>query len=103
MGNEAVDSLAKEALRLETRTDLEPTHEDLRNIISRNFKAYLERKWQIDKRSCYLGGHKSELRDSIIVKHPNRGSQVALTRLRLGHSRLKSYLFRFNLVPFSRL
>ena len=97
-GNEKADALAKEALNLDMRTDLTPCYKDVKNRLFKNFKTNLNNNWQLDKRVSYLGNHLPSLSDVLNIKFPNRGTQVAYTRLRLGHTRLAAHLFRFNIV-----
>ena len=96
-GNEKADSAAKEASKRGTISNICPAICDYNSLDRKKFTTSLQMRWHEDKSQTFLGKFKSEWRWWPWSHHKNRKIEVAMARLRLGHSKLKSHLYRLNL------
>ena len=89
-GNETADKEAKSACSLSNYQIKKVPHSDMRRTI----KSYILQKWQERWSSPLLTNNKKykEIRDSIEIWHSafnsSRKTEIVLTRLRIGHTRL---------------
>ena len=60
-------------------------------------RLYLEREWEIDRRSYKIGTIKQKWEYWPWCEVGNRKVEVSMARLRMGHSRLNSHMFRIGL------
>ena len=96
-GNEKADTAAKEASKRGTISNARPAICDYNSLARKRFTKSLQMQWQEDKSQTFLGKFKSEWQGWPWSHQKDRKIEVAMARLRLGHSRLKSHLYRLNL------
>ena len=98
MGNERADELAKAAHNLTALTNapLDPTEMKLK--IKSTCKRRCQQRYDIDKLETHIGCIRSTLGHWPWTSCKSRRVETAMTRLRIGHSRLRAHLFRFGLV-----
>ena len=98
-GNEAADKGAKAASKLTNINNyLKPSLNDHNALLKKHFNIYLKDKWKDEGRERFLGKHKTEWEHWPWSENNNRKVEVAMARLRLGHSRLRAHLHRINMV-----
>ena len=96
-GNEKADTAAKEASKRGTIFNACPAICDYNSLARKRFTKSLQKQWQEDKSQTFLRKFKSEWRWWPWSHQKDRKIEVAMARLRLDHSRLKSHLYRLNL------
>ena len=96
-GNEKVDSAAKEVSKYGTISNISPAICDDNSLAKKKFTKSLQTQWHEDKSQTFLGKFKSKWQWWPWSHHIKRKLEVAMARLSLGHSRLKSHLYRLNL------
>ena len=98
-GNELADGAAKEA-RSKLRTEnISPSRQDLVTEIKHGARNHLEREWIRDNRNnnVFLGKHKNEWGFCPWASNRVRRIEVAMARLRLGHTRLNEHMHRIGI------
>ena len=96
-GNELVDREAKASLNNLLVCDLNPSLSDLYSVVNCKLVKYLERDWEIDRRAFKIGELKERWEYWPWCEVVNRKVEVTMARLRIGHCRLNSHLFKIGL------
>lgn len=97
-GNDLVDILAKESC---TFTDINPYPvciNDLNTVYKSAAKSIWSAEWDLVSQQTWLGVSRPKINKYSWFSHPNRAVDVALTRIRLGHTGLASSLHKFGFV-----
>ncbi|KAF2351064.1 Ribonuclease H domain [Trinorchestia longiramus] len=101
-GNEAADEAAKNAHLLRYRTLTPSSYEEIKNLANTAFKTKWKTEWLRSIQLTGKGRHLLKIRDNTgqwpwsAYRTPN--IETALARLRVGHTGLRSHLYRFSIV-----
>ena len=97
-GNEYVDKLAKSAHILPDETSAPLDRKEINRMIDDKIKAVCQIQYEAAVgQNLHIGTVKSKLEHWPWISSKNRRTETAMARLRIGHSRLKQSLHRFNL------
>ena len=97
-GNEHVDKLAKSAHILPDETSAPLDRKEISRMIEDKIKVICQIQYEAAvEQNLHIGTVKSKLEHWPWTSSKNRRTETAMARLRIGHSRLKQSLFRFNL------
>ncbi|KAF2354379.1 Reverse transcriptase domain [Trinorchestia longiramus] len=101
-GNEAADEAAKNAHLLRYRTLTPSSNEEVKNLINTPFKTKWKTEWLRSIQLTGKGRHLLKIRGSTgqwpWSAHKTGHIETALARLRVGHTGLRSHLYRFSIV-----
>ncbi|KAF2353310.1 Ribonuclease H domain [Trinorchestia longiramus] len=101
-GNEAADEAAKNAHLLRYRTLMPSPSEEVKNLTNTAFKTKWKTEWLSSIQLTGKGRHLLKIRDNTgqwpWSAHKTRNIETALARLRVGHTGLRSHLYRFSIV-----
>ncbi|KAF2347636.1 Ribonuclease H domain [Trinorchestia longiramus] len=104
-GNEAADEAAKNAHLLRYRTLTPSCYEEIKNLTNTAFETKWKTVWLRSIQLTGKGRHLLKIRDNTgqwpWSAHKNRNSETVLARLRVGHTVLRSHLYRFSIVEDS--
>lgn len=98
-GNEIADSAAKMALTEVNITPLPLPYSTAKRLISRTCHTAWDTTLRDTLRLTTMGHYRSDSSPQPWIRQTSRVLDVALTRLRLGHTRLNAHLHRLNLAP----
>ncbi|KAF2352643.1 Ribonuclease H domain [Trinorchestia longiramus] len=100
-GNEAADEAAINAHLLRYRT-LTPSSNEVKNLINTAFKTKWKTEWLRSIQLTGKGRHLLKIQDNTgqwpWSAHKTRSIETALAHLRVGHTGLRSHLYRFSIV-----
>ena len=96
-GNELADRLAKEGATNAVVARYSLHFLEYNTVLKERFATFLAERWQRDKDEVFLGRHKLSWQDWPWSFVKDRGLEVAMARLRIGHSRLGAHMFRIGL------
>ena len=96
-GNELADRLAKEGATNAVVARYSLHFLEYNTVLKERFATFLSERWQRDKDEVFLGRHKLSWQDWPWSFVKDRGLEVAMARLRIGHSRLGAHMFRIGL------
>ena len=98
-GNEMADKAAKTASKEGAiNTIHKPFLNDHNSLLKQRLELHLKNRWAAEGRDTFLGKHKKEWESWPWAENKNRKAEVAMARLRLGHTKLRAHLHRFNIV-----
>ncbi|KAF2353415.1 Ribonuclease H domain [Trinorchestia longiramus] len=101
-GNEAADEAAKNAHLLRYRSLTPSSYEEIKNLTNTAFKTKWKTEWLRSIQLTGKGHHLLKIRDNTgqwpWSAHKTRHIETALGRLRVGHTGLRSHLYRFSIV-----
>ena len=100
-GNEAADKEAKLARGLDRSEMVVLSYEEQVQVLKKKQKEMFQNRWESileqDQRGNFLRNIKMQVGKWEWANNKSRAVEVALTRLRVGHVGLASYLFRFGM------
>ena len=95
--NEHVDGLAKTAHRLQEETSAPLDKKEVKMMIDSKLQRICQIQYEAVRDDLHIGGIKRTLEHWPWASSKSRRIETALARLRIGHTRLKKNLHRFNL------
>ena len=96
-GNELADRLAKEGATNPVTAKYGLHFFEYNAVLKESFATFLSERWQREKGEVFLGQHKQSWQDWPWTFVKDRSLEVAMARLRIGHSRLGAHMFRIGL------
>ncbi len=97
-GNELVDILAKQSCSSVEITPYSISLCDLAAASKSAAKRLWSAEWELLSEQTWLGVSRPKINRYPWFSHPNRAADVAMTRIRLGHTGLAASLYRFGIV-----
>ena len=98
-GNESADKAAKAASKLPNiNNSIKPYLNDHNALLKKQFECYLKNKWKEEGHEKFLSKHKVDWESWPWAENKNRKIEVAMARLRIGHSRLRAHLHRLKMI-----
>ena len=96
-GNEHVDGLAGEAHALVEATSSPLDQCEAKKLIDTRLQKSWQRKYEAARQDLHIGIVKATVEHWPWTSSKSRKMETAMARLRIGHTKLKQNLFRFNL------
>ena len=96
-GNHLADTLANLAHNFREILDYPLERKEIELLVEKAAKRQWDLRWQVDRRECELGSRKLLLKDWKWTRLKSRALDVAITRLRVGCCRLRSYMHSMRL------
>lgn len=95
--NEHVDGLAKSAHDLREESVAPLDQKEVKKMINLKLQRVCQLQYEAVREDLHIGGIKSYFEHWSWASSKNRKIETALARLRIGHTRLKQNMHRFNL------
>jgi len=86
-GNERADTLAKQALERQHKTDILLSKAEVKTIIKRNIMKEWQHSWDVEETGRHLHAVQSEVGKGRPARRRTAEDNI-VTRLRIGHTRL---------------